>query len=57
MRYSEQWFNVFFVLLSGVLTMGAAFTDKVIDDGAQGFLIGVSIFAFILGNDMLKDLK
>ena len=47
----------FGVLILAILPMWLAFTEKAMADEMSGMLIGVSIFGFIVGNNMLKDTK
>lgn len=56
MTKGEKFFTTIFVLVTGVIVMGAAFTEDVIKEGLQGFLIGTSLFAFVVANDMMRDL-
>lgn len=56
MTRKEKYFTIIFVLVTGVIVMGVAFTENAIKEGVQGFLIGTSIFAFIIANDMMRDL-
>lgn len=52
----EKFFTIILVLVVGVIVMGVAFTEDVIKEGVQGFLIGTSLFAFVIANDMMRDL-
>ena len=56
MKRKERFFTIILILVIGVIVMGVAFTEDAIKEGVQGFLIGTSLFAFVIANDMMRDL-
>lgn len=50
-----KYFIGILLLLIGVIFMGLAYDAAILENAMEGYLIGASIFAYILGYRVIKD--